>query len=184
MSTATAANGCTRIGVGFDTARYAHHATLLRPDLQLACKPFHFTETAQGYQQLEQAFQQLSQRCPENHFHIRIDAAGQYAANLEAFLRRLPYAKTISVGEPARNRKYREAIYPKRKADPVESLAMARFALTEHPPATAELAPPMQALHEIASRLESQTRQCTRLTNQLHNLLARVFPELALNQGR
>ena len=38
----------------------------------------------------------------------------------------------------------------------------------------------MHALREIASRLESQTRQSTRLTNQLHNLLARVFPELAL----
>jgi hypothetical protein len=35
------------------------------------------------------------------------------------------------------------------------------------------------ALREIASRLEAQIRQCTRLTNQLHNLLARVFPEMA-----
>jgi len=180
MTTATAAQCCTRIGVGFDTARYAHHVTFLHADLQAAGKPFYFSETAQGYQQLEQAFQQVAQRHPEAHFHIRIDAAGQYAANLEAFLRRLPYATTISVGEPARNRKYREAIYPKRKADPVDSLAMARFALHEHPPATAELPPAMQALREIASRLESQTRQSTRLTNQLHNLLARVFPELAL----
>ena len=29
-------------------------------------------------------------------------------------------------------------------------------------------------------RLQGQVRQSTRLTNQLHNLLARVFPELAL----
>jgi transposase len=180
MTTATAACCCTRIGVGFDTARYAHHVTFLGADLQPAGKPFYFPETAQGYQQLEQALQHLAQRHPAVHFHIRIDAAGQYAANLEAFLRRLPYAKTLSVGEPARNRKYREAIYPKRKADPVDSLAMARFALNEHPPATPELPPALQALREIASRLESQTRQSTRLTNQLHNLLARVFPELAL----
>jgi transposase len=180
MTTATAAQGCTRIGVGFDTARYAHHVTFLHADLQLAGKPFYVHETAAGYQDLEQAFQQLAQRHPQVHFHIRIDAAGQYAANLEAFLRRLPYAKTISTGEPARNRKYREAVYPKRKADPVDSLAMARFALNEHPPATPELPPALQALREIASRLESQTRQSTRLTNQLHNLLARVFPELAL----
>ena len=127
--TTTTASCCTRIGVGFDTARYGHHVTFLGADLQMAGKPFHFPETAAGYQKLEQAFQQLAQRCPEAHFHIRIDAAGQYAANLEAFLRRLPYATTLSIGEPGRNRKYREAVCPKRKADPVESLAMARFAL-------------------------------------------------------
>lgn len=180
MTTATAASCCTRIGVGFDTARYAHHVTFLHADLQTAGKPFHFSESAEGYHKLEQAFQQLAQRHPEVHFHIRIDAAGQYAANLEAFLRRLPHAKTLSVGEPARNRRYREAVCPKRKADPVDSLAMARFALHEKPPATPEVPPDMQALREIASRLESQTRHSTRLTNQLHNLLARVFPELAL----
>jgi transposase len=180
MTTVTAAPSCTRIGVGFDTARYGHHVTFLRPDLDLARKPFHFAETAAGYQQLEQALQELAQRHPAAHFHIRVDAAGQYAANLEAFLRRLPWAKTISIGEPRRNQQYREAVCPKRKADPVESYAMARFALNEHPPATPEVAPELQALREIASRLESQSRQSTRFTNQLHNLLARVFPELPL----
>jgi transposase len=35
-------------------------------------------------------------------------------------------------------------------------------------------------LREIVQRLEGQGRQSTRLTNQLHNLLARVFPELGL----
>lgn len=180
MTLATAAGSCTRLGVGFDTARYAHHVTFLNADLHTANKPCHFQENAAGYQKLGQMFAQLVQRYPDAHFHIRIDAAGQYAANLEAFLRRLPHAKTISIGEPARNRQYRDAVCPKRKADPVDSLAMARFALKEQPPATPELPEALQTLREIASRLEAQTRQCTRLTNQLHNLLARVFPELAL----
>jgi transposase len=180
MTTASAAPCGTRIGVGFDTARYAHHVTFLHANLQAAGKPFHFAETAAGYAQLEQMFGRLAQRHPDAHFHIRIDAAGQYAVNLEAFLRRLPYATTISVGEPARNRQYREAVCPKRKADPVDSLAMARFALNEKPPATPAVPAALLALREIAGRLEAQTRQSTRLTNQLHNLLARVFPELAL----
>jgi hypothetical protein len=38
----------------------------------------------------------------------------------------------------------------------------------------------MRTLGQIASRLESQARQNTRVLNQLHNLLARTFPELAL----
>src|SRR5262249_46538306 len=42
-----------------------------------------------------------------------------------------------------------------------------------------EVAAELIPLREIASRLEAQTRQSTRLANQLHNLMARVFPELA-----
>lgn len=170
----------TRIGVGFDTARYGHHVTFLRGDLQLAAAPFPFKEEAAGYARVQQAFAQLCERHGDVHFHVRIDAAGQYAANLEGWLRRLPFAMTISIGEPARNRDYCKAIFPKRKADPVESLAMARFALVENPPATPEVTPDMLALREIASRLEAQTRQSTRLANQLHNLMSRVFPELML----
>src|SRR4029077_6787749 len=42
------------------------------------------------------------------------------------------------------------------------------------------LTPAIRTLGQIASRLESQARQSTRVLNQLHNLLARTFPELAL----
>jgi transposase len=168
------------IGVGFDTSRYGHHVTFLRDDLQPACPPREFAESRQGYDQLWRQFQQLHERWPTVHFHIRIDAAGQYAANLEAFLRVLPLAKTLTVGEPTRNQNYRKALFPKRKADPVESLCAARFALLEKPSATPPTADAYSQLREIVGRLEGQSRQSTRLTNQLHNLLARVFPELAL----
>ena len=50
---------------------------------------------------------QLHQRFPDAHCHIRLDAAGQYASNLEAFLRQLPFPHTLSVGEPLRNARYR-----------------------------------------------------------------------------
>ncbi len=117
---------------------------------------------------------------PAAHFHIRLDAAGQYATNLEVFLRGLPVPLTLTVGEPARNQHYRKALFPKRKADPVESLCAARFALVEKPRPTAITPTAFYHLREIVARLEGQTRLSTRLTNQLHNLLARVFPELAL----
>lgn len=167
------------IGVGFDTARYGHHVTFLLPDLQPACPPREVAESQQGYQLVLQQFQALQQRHGDVHFHIRLDAAGQYAANLEAFLRALPFPKTITVGDPARNDNYRKAIFPKRKADPTESYCAARFALVEHPRETPSTPAGFQSLREIVQRLEGQTRQSTRLTNQLHNVLARVFPELA-----
>jgi transposase len=169
----------TVIGVGFDTARYGHHVTFLREDRQPAAKPLELLESRSGYEQLESVFRQLHERYGDVHFQIRVDAAGQYACNLLAFLQSLPWPKTISVGEPRRNKRYREVHFPKRKSDAAESQACARFAIVERPAATAALPAEMAALQDIAGRLEFQTKQTTRQTNRLHQLLARVFPELA-----
>jgi len=183
MSTATPAMG-TAIGVGLDTARYGHHVTFLREDRQLAAKQFDFLESRGGYQRLENALRQLSEKHPDVHFHFRVDAAGQYAVNLLAFLEQLPWPKTISVGEPARNKQYRQVHFPKRKADPTDSHACARFAIVERPEASSTTTTSeMQALKEVVSRLEFQVKQSTRQVNRLHNLLARVFPELAVVQN-
>jgi hypothetical protein len=83
------------------------------------------------------------------------------------------------VGEPKRNKDYRQAHYPKRKADPVESLAMARYAVVERPGASRATPLEFAALRRVASRLQAQVKQSTRLTNQLHETLSAVFPELA-----
>ena len=103
MSLSTTALSTTAIGVGFDTARYGHHVSFLRDDLQPACPPFEFVESRQGYDRLLQQLRQFHEGSPGVHFHMRLDAAGQYACNLAAFLRGLPFTKTITVGEPARN---------------------------------------------------------------------------------
>lgn len=168
------------IGVGFDTARYGHHVSFLRPDSQPAAKAFTFAESPAGYEQLRQALDKLRQTNESVHFHIRIDAAGLYAVNLERFLRALPWPKTISVGQPKQNRDYRNVHFPKRKADAVDSQACARFAIVERPAATPETPAAFLQLREIVSAIEAQAGQTTRLKNQLHNRLARVFPELAL----
>jgi transposase len=171
------------IGVGIDTARYGHHATFLRPDLQPAADALAVSETADGYQRLQRRLERLHQKHPQGRLLVRLDAAGPYAINLEVFLRGLPLPMALSVGHPLENRRYREVHFPKRKADPVDSYCLARYALKEDPRTTPECPAPFRALREIAGRLESQTRQSTRLVNQLHNLMARVFPELALIAG-
>src|SRR5262249_51231565 len=101
------------VGVGFDTARYGHHVTFLRADLQPACPAFEFPESRAGYERVLRQFQDLTRPDATVHFHIRLDAAGQYATNLETFLRSLPFPKTLTVGEPARNQDYRKALFPK-----------------------------------------------------------------------
>ena len=108
-----------------------------------------------------------------------MDCAGQYAANLERFLRGLPLELAISIGEPGRNAAYRKAHFPKRKSDASDSTAAARYAVVEQPKPTLDMPEEFAALREVASRLESQVVQTTRFVCQLHNLLARVFPELA-----
>ena len=49
MTSTTAQSSPLAIGVGFDTARYGHHVTFLRPDLQAACPAFEFPESRAGY---------------------------------------------------------------------------------------------------------------------------------------
>jgi transposase len=171
------------IGVGFDTARYGHRVSFLGPDRRPAAKPLNFTESPKGYEELREAFERLQKIHGSVHFHIRIDAAGQYAANLERFLRALPWEKTISVGQPKQNHDYRAVHFPKRKADAVDAQACARFAIVEQPAATPEMPPEFAQLQELAGAVESQAKQTTRLVNQLHNRLARTFPELALNSA-
>ena len=167
------------IGVGLDTARYGHHVTFLRTDLQFASDPFSFAESREGYGELHKVFESLSRRHGKAHFHIRIDAAGQYATNLIQFLQTLDFPKTISIGEPKRNKDYRSVHFPKRKADPVESHACARFAIVEQPSETPVVSREFLELREVLSALQSQTKRTTRLINQLHNRLSRAFPELA-----
>jgi transposase len=168
-----------RIGVGIDTARYGHRVSSLRPDRRPAAKPLTVMESRAGYQSLQERLNQLHEQYPDACFHVRIDAAGQYAVNLELFLRALDLPMTISVGEPKRNKDYQKAHFPKRTTDDTESQAMARFAVVELPVATPAPSQPMLLVREVASRLQSKVKQTTQAINRMHNLLARVFPELA-----
>src|SRR6266852_6325216 len=168
-----------RIGVGIDTARYGHRVSFLRPDRLPAAKPLTVLENRQGYQALRERLEQLRQQHPQAHFDLRIDAAGQYAANLEHFLRGLDLPMTLSIGEPKRNKDYQKAHFPKRTTDDTESQAMARFAVIELPQATLPVPPHLGLLREVTARLQAQVKQTTQAVNRLHNLLARVFPELA-----
>lgn len=169
----------SRIGVGIDTGRYGHRATFLRPDREQAARPLDFPESVDGYRQLASVLERLQVRHADCQVHVHIDAAGQYASNLERFLRQLDPPVSVSVGEPKRNKDYHAAVSPKRKTDSTESLAMARFAVAEQPQATAGQSAEFLALREITSRLKVKARDLTRATNRLHNLLSRTFPELA-----
>src|SRR5216683_5295999 len=156
------------LGVGIDTARYGHRVSFLRPDRQPAAKPLTVLESRTGYQTLRERLEQLQQQHPQAHFHVRIDAAGQYAVNLEHFLRGLKLPMTLSIGEPKRNKDYQKAHFPKRTTDDTESQAMARFAVVELPGATAAISPAMTLLREGAGRLQAKVKQSTQAINRLH----------------
>jgi transposase len=179
MSTASTAVLLDRIGVGIDTARYGHRVSFLQPDRQPAAKPITVLESRAGYRALQDRLEQLHRQHPQAHFHVRLDAAGQYAANLEHFLRGLKLPLTLSIGEPKRNKDYQKVHFPKRTTDDTESQAMARFAIAESPAATLPVSPAMILLREVGGRLQAKVKQSTQAINRLHNMLARVFPELA-----
>jgi transposase len=178
-TTSTKSSAPQLIGVGIDTARYGHRVTFLRDDRQPAAPPLTISENQQGYQQLRQKLEELHRKYPQAQIRAPIDAAGQYATNLQRFLQALDLPLVVSLGEPKRNKDYHKALFPKRTTDATESHAMARFAVAEQPPAAAEVPEACYLLREIASRLQAAIKDTTRATNRLHNLLARVFPELA-----
>jgi len=109
------------LGVGIDTARFGHRVSFLKPDRQPAAKPITVMENHAGYQTLKTQLEALHRKHPKAQLQVRIDAAGQYAANLERFLRQLPLPLVISIGEPKRNKDYRNAHFPKRTTDDTES---------------------------------------------------------------
>ena len=122
------------IGVGIDTSRYGHYAAFLQDKLQPAAAELPFAESADGYALLRQRFERIAQQYPAVHFHVRLDAAGQYADNLLHFLRQLQAGQiaspllanatfTLSCGDPQRNKNYRAALYGAKKSDPVEARA-------------------------------------------------------------
>jgi len=147
---ASSASGLTAIGVGIDTARYGHLVSFMRPDHQPAANKLLVMENHDSYQALRERLEQLHQQHPQAHFHVRIDAAGQYANNLELFLRELALPKTLSIGEPKRNKDYQKAHFPKRQTDETESIAMARYAVVEEPAATAVVPEDMTVLAAVA----------------------------------
>jgi transposase len=170
------------IGVGIDTSRYGHYAAFLDADLQTAAADLEVPESAAGYTRLRQRLVDLVARHGRVHFRVRLDAAGLYADNLLAWLGRLQIdhaAFTVSCGDTQRNKNYRVAVYGHQKSDPVEARSCARYALTERPTASPAVAPALVPLRQVAARLQAVVRQRTRLVNQLHQLLARAFPELA-----
>lgn len=173
-------------GVGIDVSRYGHYAAFLRDDFQPAADELAFAESASGYQQLRNRLELIAERSRasgcEARFVVRLDVAGQYADNLIRFLQRLAQTLPIalSIGDPQRNKNYRAALFGTQKSDPVEARAAARFTLAERPAPMTPLADELRTLRQIAGRLQAVVRQRTRLINQLHQLLALAFPELAL----
>jgi transposase len=171
------------IGVGLDTSRYGHYAAFLDERLQTAAPDLEVIESAAGYAQLRERLADLVGRHGRVHFHVRLDAAGLYADNLLAWLNALALdgaTFTISCGDTQRNKNYRVAVYGHQKSDPVEARAGARYALTERPRPDAAVAAELLPLRQVAGRLQAVVRQRTRLVNQLHQLLARTYPELAV----
>ncbi len=168
-----------RIGIGIDTARYGHRVAFLDEDKNPAAPSITVMESRSGYQQLQDRLEKLHRKHPQASLHVHIDAAGTYATNLEAFLHQVSLPLMVSVGQPKQNKDYQQVHFPKRKSDDTESQAMARFAVVERPTETPAASSEFVILREVVSRLHAQTRHSTRLVNQLHNLLSRVFPELA-----
>src|SRR5262245_37327422 len=171
------------IGIGIDTSRYGHYAAFLDHKLEQAAAVLEVAESAQGYARLRQRFVDLVPRHGRVRFFVRLDVAGAYADNLLAWLQTLKIDRadlSISCGDPHRNKNYRAAGFGSKKSDPIEARACARYALRERPQPLPIVSAQRSRLRQVAVRLQAVVKPRTRLVIQLHQLLARTYPELAL----
>ena len=130
--------------------------TMSRSCARISSRPprqFTFAESPAGYAQLRQALRADFNRNMDmftSTFVLMPPVSTRPTWN--SFSGRLPCEKTISVGQPKQNRDYCKAHFPKRKADPVESLACARFAIVERPAPTPETPSAFAQLRETRRR--------------------------------
>ena len=173
----------TDIGVGIDTARYGHYAAFLDDELQQAAPELEVAESAQGYGKLRQRFVDLVHKHGRVRFFVRLDVAGAYADNLLAWLHplRIEGAEfSLSCGDPQRNKNYRARHLRAQEVRPHRSPRLCPLCHQRTAQANATVVAERQRLRHVALRLQAVVRQRTRLVNQLHQLLARTFPELAM----
>ncbi len=67
-----------KIGIGIDTSRYGHYAAFLRADLTPIAAELQFVESAAGYAQLRQRFEQIVAKLGPVQFRTADATAGCY----------------------------------------------------------------------------------------------------------
>ena len=166
------------IGVGFDTARDGHHVSFLGTDRQPAAQAFTFAESPAGYAELRQALERLQEKSEKfTSPYVSMPPVSTrptwtlppHAAVAENHLRRPAQAES----------RLPQRAFPQTQGRPRGRGGLRPFAIVEQPDPTPETPPVFAQLRDSPARLESQVKQTTRLVNQLHNRLARTFPELA-----
>ena len=160
--------------------RYGHRVSFLRSDRRAAAPPITVLENREGYHALEVLLRNFHLHHPTAQFHVHIDAAGQYAANLEQFLRGLDLPMTISIGEPKRNKDYQKSPLPqthnRRHRESGDSSLRRRRALRGH---TSTLGLHGPAPQKSAAGCRPRSKQTTQAVNRLRNLMARAFHRAA-----
>jgi transposase len=167
------------VGLGIDTARYGHVGSFWVGNKSHG-GPINIAESAEGYHKLRVAIDKVKEKFPHARILARVDEAGQYGSNLINWIHsQSDLGIEVSTGDTNQNKHYRATISANNKSDISESRALARFTVKEDPAPRAPFPPRIIELQELCRAIEAEARHLTRAKNQLHNLLARTFPELA-----
>ena len=168
------------IGVGFDTARFGHHVTFLDAQLNLVCPPMEFVEAKAGYDSVRLCLRTASSSVSATSIST---FASMRPANMPPISRPSCGSSRLPRPFPSANRPAISIIgspfFP--NARPIPSRVFvplgSRCSSGLRPPSPRRTGSRLCAKSSRGSR--GKRALSTRLANQLHNLLARVFPELA-----
>jgi len=156
--------------VGIDVSKRCHTAAVVDEDGQLRLKDFDFTDDVAGYESLLGALGRL----PEGgDLHVCLEATGNYAHRLAAFLRAQP-GFTVSVVNARSSHHFAKVLMARTKTDRVDAVVLARYARALRPRATT--AGRQEALARLTRSRRTLQLSLIAQVNQLRNLLERVNP--------
>jgi transposase len=133
--------------LGIDISKLKFNACLIHKSSKLKDKVF--PNTATGFEQLSEWLSKQRVEC----VHVCLEATGTYGEALSLFLHQAGH--TVSVINPAAVKAFARSRLSRTKTDRVDAELIARFCLSQAPPAWTPLPEEVRELQALVRRLES-----------------------------
>jgi len=150
--------------LGIDIAKLKFNVCLINSQGKLRHKLF--PNTAAGFEQLQQWLLRQGVQC----VHACLEATGTYGDSLALFLHQAGH--TVSVINPAAIKAFAQSRLSRTKTDRVDAELIARFCLSQAPPAWTPLPAEVRELQALVRRLESLIEMRVMEENRLSSGIA------------
>lgn len=155
--------------VGIDIAKDINYATILDSSQQIIVPPFSFYNNAVGFEKL------LNITNDYNNILFVMESTGRYHCNLFHYLH--AFDKDVAIAHAVSVSDFRKLIRESNKNDLLDSIVIAKYAITMNIKPTLFNSSDLQELRDITRLRRSYIEQIASTKNLIKSLLDIVFPE-------